>query len=266
MSSSLHLQSNTAPVPPLIPTPDWLLNLTKETIEQGPLPLLDLLRGSVYYPAAGTDGHDVEMLSSYAPSFVHVDYSCRESEVRARLQNDQCFAGYELAGLRSVSEAELTPSGWRPSFHNPKGHRDLPESAHPSNSFALWAVYARKSTYGPDHGAERFSLLHLHAEGVAAYDALYRGNGTQARFLAIIGPGEGYGDNWTRFTEPGNFLHQVVMGHPQGPPAYLLYWGDNAQACWPEFEQMVREEKFWSNGSFTNLQLWSRPAQTMGGA
>ena len=167
----------------------------------------------------------MEMLSLYAPSFVHVDYSYTESEVRAQLQAPQSFAGYELVGLRSVSKTELTPLGWRPSFHDPKGHRGLPASAHPSNSFALWAVYARKSTRGPQYGAERFSLLHLHAEGVAAYDALYRGNGAQARFLAIIRPSEGYGDNWTRFTEPGNFLHQVVMGYPQGPPAYLLYGG-----------------------------------------
>jgi len=266
MPGSLHQQLDAAPMPPLVPTLDWLLNLTKETIEQGPMPLLEVLRGSVYYPAAGTDGHDVEMLSPYAPSFVHVDYSYRESEVRAQLQDDQCFAGYELVGLRSVNKAELTPLGWHPSFHDPKGHRGLPASAHPSNSFALWAVYARKSTRGPQYGAERFSLLHLHAEGVAAYDALYRGNGAQARFLTIIRPGEGFGDNWTRFTKPDDFLHQLVVGHPQGPPAYLLYGRDNTQACWPEFEQMVQERKFGLNGSSTNLQLWSRPARAIGGA
>ena len=263
MPDSLHPQLNAAPMPPLVPSPDWLLNLTKETIEQGPLPLLELLQGSVYYPAAGTDGHAVEMLSPYAPSFVHVDYTYGDSKIRALLQEPQCFAGYELVGLRHVEKDELTPTGWRPSLHAPQGHRALPPSANASNSFALWAVFARKSTHGPRQGAERFSLIHLHAEEVAAYDALYRSNGAQARFIAIIRPGDGYGDNWTRFKEPGNFLHQLVMGHPQGPPAYLLYGGDNTQACWPEFEQVVQESKFFTDMNFPNLQLWSRPAQMM---
>lgn len=265
LPNPLDTPINTPQLPPLVATPDWLLNLTRETIEQGPLPLLELLRDSVYYPAAGTDGHDVEMLSPYAPSFVHVDYSYRESEVRTLLREPQCFAGYALVGLRSVSKHELTPLGWRPSFQDPEGQRNLPASANPSNSFALWAVYERKSTYSASQGAQRFSLLHLHAEGVAAYDALYRGNGMQARFLAIIQPGEGYGDNWTRFTEPGNLLHQLVMGHPQGPPAYLVYKSESDKACWPEFEHLVQERKLLSGTRFATHQLWARPGQTKGG-
>ena len=266
MPSPLQVPTDTTQVPPLVSTPDWLLNLTKETIEQGPLPLLELLRGSVYYPAAGTDGHDVQVLSPYSPSFVHVDYSCGENKIRGQLHAPHCFFGYALVGLRWVGPTELTPQGWRPTLRNPEGHRALPSSANASNSFALWAVYERESTYGPSHGAERFSLLHLHADGVAAYDALYRGNDVQARFLAIINPSEGYGDGWTRFTEPGNFLHQLVMGNPQGTPAYLLYGDFASQPCWPEFEQLVQEKTLSRRCSSASLQLWSRPARAMGGA
>lgn len=176
-------------------TPTWLLQLTAASITTYPFPLQNVLEDSCYYPASGNDATPIELLSRYTPSFVHVDYSLPKAEVRRQLLTPGCFAGYELIGMREVAPAELTSAGWRPVFQHPKGHRELPASANPANSFAIWVVYARQSTHGPNHGAERFSLLHLHAEGVAAYDALYRGNGHQAKYVAIINPGEGYGDN-----------------------------------------------------------------------
>lgn len=59
----------------MVETPAWLLALTPETLQQAPFPLAEVLRGSVYYPASGTDGHAVELLVRHAASFVHVDYS-----------------------------------------------------------------------------------------------------------------------------------------------------------------------------------------------
>jgi hypothetical protein len=247
---------------PLVESPAWLLALTRESLQQVPFPLTDILQGSVYYPASGTDGHVVEFLGRNAASFVHVDYSRPQEEVRAQLVLG--FAGYTMVGMRSVTQRELTPTGWRPTLFNPRGHRPMPASANPANAFALWAVYERDTTRDASHGPQRFSLLHLHAEGVAAYDALYRGNGLQAYALAIVQPGEGYGDNWTYFTKPEEPLHTVVMGHAQGPPAYLVRGGGGSmehykeKSCWPEYSQLVAEKSFYSYPSGdAYLTLWS---------
>jgi hypothetical protein len=247
----------------VVEAPAWLLALTPETLQQVPFPLAEVLQGSVYYPASGTDGHVVELLGRHAASFVHVDYSRTRAEVNAQLVSG--FAGYTLVGIRSLSQQELTPAGWRPSLFNPRGHRPMPASANPANAFALWAVYEREPARNAAHGPVRFSLLHLHAEGVAAYDALYRGSGHQAYAIAIVQPGEGYGDNWTYFTKPGEPLHTLVMSHPQGPPSYLVRGGQGSQehyqekSDWPEYTQLVAEKSFWSPQSGNSfLTLWAR--------
>ncbi|QDA59018.1 hypothetical protein [Hymenobacter jejuensis] len=218
----------------------------------------------MYYPAAGSDAHDIELLSRDACSFIHVDFRETEAQIRSQLQGTPGFAGYDLIGLRQVSAAELTPRGWQPSEGLPQMQRPLPEYASPANSFALWAVYERRSTHSADHGADRFSLLHLHAEGVAAYDALYLGNQQQAKYLCIIQPGEGFGDNPYRFTDPEGALHKLVSRNPLGLPDFLVLGGGglpefyDQQPCWTEYEQLVTTRRFPSSVGSATLAVWAR--------
>ena len=250
-----------------VTTPDWLAALTADTIANGPLPLQRLLNQSLYYPASGDDAHAIELLSNYVPSFVHVDYSRTEADITAQLTGNPGFAGYKPVGLRRVTREELTPQGWSPSpLPTGTATRPLPTSASPANSFALWAVYERQASHGPQHGAARFSLLHLHAEGVAAYDALYRGQGIRAQFIAIVQPGEGFGDNWTRFTQPGSALHNVVDQHPAGLPEYLVQGGGGPaafyteRAHWPEYSRLLETKQFYRDQQLATLAVWGRAA------
>jgi hypothetical protein len=245
-------------------TPDWLQVLTATTIADGILPLRDILHESVYYPAAGTDAHNIELLSQYTRSFVHVDFRESEAQISSHLQGKPGFAGYDLIGLRRVSAAELIPQGWQQSEGLPRMQRALPAYASSENSFAIWVVYERRSTHTPAHGAARFSLLYLHAEGVATYDALYLGNQIQAKYLCIIQPGEGFGDNPYRFTDPEGALYKLVSRNPLGMPAFLVQGGGgfpelyDRQAYWTEYKQLVTTRRFTSPMRTASLAVWAR--------
>ncbi len=78
-------------------------------------PLGDILRDSLYYPASRFDGDPVAHLTGNIMSFIYVDYGHGREELDAELAN-RGFRGYEVIARRDVTERELTPGGWNPSF------------------------------------------------------------------------------------------------------------------------------------------------------
>ena len=79
--------------------------------------------------------------------------------------------------------------------------------------FCFWAIYEIDETLtGRTTGKiKKFSLLHIGGEACATFDALYFRNDINPRAVAILNPGEGYGDNWTIFTDTEYRLFRLMQ-------------------------------------------------------
>lgn len=215
-----------------------------------------LLENSVFYPASGIDGIDIECLTqshSYA-SFIHVDYTTARDTVVAAMTHHFRPVGYELMGgtVIPITQEQLTPDGFTPHFTPPNVHerarlqRDFIRRAFNGQSlrrpFALWAVFELSPLLTAKKGKiKRFSLLHLGGEAVATFDALYLNRAINPSAVVISNPGEGYGDNWTLFTNPSFRLHVMMLDNvSQGAtmPRHIftnMTNGPTAPCFWPGY-------------------------------
>jgi hypothetical protein len=238
--------------------PDWLTEVSSESMPHVSLPLRGILEDSLYYPSSHFDGDPVRCLAGNIYSFVYVDYGQSQSNLLAALRRPG-FRGYRLLGSRSVTEDELTPRGWSstpplPSDGDPNQHREWIKQP-----FCIWSVFERVQ-FDRTHGPDRFSMLFLCADGAAAFQALYIGNAIAPKVIAIIQPGHAFGGNWTDFTDPKAILARSVLQNPYGKPDFLLYGGYGRRAyyrepCWPDFGFPVR---YLSKGNSGVIGVWSR--------
>ena len=232
--------------------PNFLATLTPDSITNGPFPLNEILENSVFYPASSFDGGvirdcNVNRRDWEVVSFVYCDYY----ESKERLDLTDMPRGYRVLGERSVTERELTPNGWvqqLPPNLNLKHYRWVVEQFANKTPFVTWKVFERLPEFGESHGPQRFSLLFLCADGVAAYQALYWSNHTKPRAVAIIQPGTGFGFNWTDFFKKKDPFYWVVSNNPAGMPEFVYcgYWSDSATEAqltaksfhfdWPEYQ------------------------------
>ena len=225
---------------PSVSVPQWLLDLTPTTMANRQFPLHELLCDSLYYPASGLDGSSVKDLAGNIISFVYVDYGYTREAFMSAL-NNQGFLGYDLLAIRSVTEQELAPHGWHPDpptpdDGDPSHHRDWIKEP-----FCDWCVFQRQEGFTANHGPDRFSLLYLCADGVAAFQALYVMNSVAPKAVAVIQPGHGFGGNYTNFEDPGKIFARSVLQNPGGRPEILLYGGQGRRewyrkACWPDYQ------------------------------
>lgn len=205
-------------------------------------PLASVLEHSLYYPAAGFDGRPVQFLGGFIHSFVYVDYGTEERDLDRELE-EHGFEGYRLAGRKVLRESDLAPRGWNPrippEFESEQGGFDKKRRDHfVRKPFANWLIFDREDGRDEQHGPDRFSLVYLCADGVAAYQALYHENHTAPEVLAIIQPGAGFGGNYTDFRNPdGFFAWTVLHGNGDHVPEYLVCGGNNdgyTEAFWPD--------------------------------
>ncbi len=226
-----------------VAVPQWVLDLTPKTMEDGQFPLQEFLRDSLYYPASGFDGDPVEHLGGNIISFVYVDYAYTRERLRSELE-DPGFHGYDLLATRVVTERELAPRGWHPESPipddgDPSRYRDWIQEL-----FCDWCVFQRQRDFPDSHGPDRFSLLYLCADGVTAFQVLYVTNSVAPKAVAIIQPGTGFGGNWTDFRDPEKIFARSVLGNPGGRPEILLYGGIGArdgyrESCWPDYSNFL---------------------------
>jgi len=242
------------------PLPDWLstCNITD------PLPTVNLLTNSVFYPACGFDGRPVKYCGGFSHSFIYVDYGVSSEKLLAELW----FGSYRKIGGRFVSMNEmLGPVNWEPILPieavdgDPQRYADrivVP--------YAYWSVWERASRLGDNHGPERFSFLYIAGDGAATFQSLYYTNGLAPSLVAVIQPGEGFGGNWTSYFDSGQILARSVLGNPHGLPDYLLLGGLGSDVeyqrsiVWPGYSRLIvhwkpPEERLAYNGS---LGLWAR--------
>jgi hypothetical protein len=184
----------------------------------------------------------VQFLGGFIHSFIYVDYGNEEQAVDAEVQAPG-FLGYHLVGSKRLSERDLAPNGWRPQvppqFRNQMGSfTKLQAHGFVRSPFATWYIFDRDDDRVEDHGPQRFSLVYLCADGVAAYQALYWQNHTAPEVLTIIQPGTGFGGNYTDFRDPESFFAWTVLReNSSSMPEYLVCGGhllDYTQAFWPE--------------------------------
>jgi len=228
---------------PEMPTPPWLTEASASTMEHGAFPLEPILRGSLYYPSSGFDGDPVRYLGGNILSFVYVDYGYDESTFLDEVHR-RGFAGYRLVGTRRVQERELVPNGWTPTPPRPEEGDPAKYWDWIKEPFCRWCVFAREPNFDRSHGPDRFSLLYLCADGVAAFQALYTANGHAPKALAIIQPGTGFGMNYTNFKDPEGPLARSVRGNRAGEPSILLSGGYgrlsyHQNPCWDGYPKRV---------------------------
>lgn len=207
--------------------------------QREPIPLPEILKDSVYYPACGLDGDPIKYLGKQSQSFVYVDYGVGRDAVLHDLEH---FTGYDLEACRELEQRELVPSGCRP----PQFARmnSIPEQVVQiiREPFAIWALFRRRPEYSNDHGPSGFSLLYIGADGVATFRDLYYSFQIAPAVICLIQPGTGFGGNWTDFEAREGILARLVLGNPAGRPRFLLYGGMGKgkfyrRAPWPGYEK-----------------------------
>jgi len=220
----------------------WLHNLTKESIENGKLPIKAILADSCYYPASGLDGEIIRIATGNVFSFVYVDHSITKEQFLAEIESYQPLRGYRLLGGREVSEQELIEGAENhalPSdieqFTKDNIHRASLQHGEP---FAYWAVFERNLGGDESSRMPRISLLFIHADGVATYQRLYWGHNTAPAIINLHQPGHGFGGNWTNFFNEEEPLAQLVLRHPGKKLPYAIACGGMGDhfsyrdSCW----------------------------------
>ena len=218
--------------------PEWLADMNVNS----PFPITEVLEGSLYYPACGTDGDPVKYLGGFIHSFVYVDYSNPKEEIVGELESPG-FAGYQPVFRKELMESDLAPHGWTPMTPSKQDGNPRQYITSIARPFAIWSVFERLDELEDDHGPSRFSFLYICGDGVATYQALYGGNNASPLVLAIIQPGHAFGLNYTNFTEPDGIFAWSVRRFSAKQPPYLLYGGWNRgydPCCWPEYNVQVK--------------------------
>jgi len=235
---------------------NWIDNITEGNFNAS-FDIKKILANSTFYPASGIDATNIEALSEYTNSFVHVDYSVTEEKVRRAMSEDFQGVGYKLIGLKHLSKEELTPNGFKQNNFPLKDSEvermeNMTQARNIHSSFCYWAVYElNESSTGGSKKNKRFSLLHIGGEACATFDALYVNNGINSKAVAILNPGEGYGDNWTIFRDPGYRLFQLMKLNSEK---------NNAELPKCIFTNMTLEKEcFWPGYKFENERMYCRP-------
>jgi hypothetical protein len=222
----------------------YLNNLTAKDIEQGVLPINDILANSLYYAACESDGgvvKDCNKLNSQLGivNFIYADYAFGEERLNQELDT---FHGFTVFAMRNLKQHELTPNNWQmqipPGLTPAEYFRYSSQFKRP---FAKWVVYERVPEKGEDFGPRRFSLLYIGGEGIASYQALYWTNNACPKAVAIIQPGISFSNNWTDFTVSDGYYYWVVANNPNGLMPKQIYFGgimgreDYSYFDWPEY-------------------------------
>lgn len=203
----------------LRPVPTWLENLESLDV----LPIDDLLKDSIYYPASYCDRSVIEMFGGYGHSFIYVDLCMKKAFLNEQINRQ--FNGYNKLFYREVKQSELCFRPYSPILPvieedgDPKKCRFYTRNGEEPTAF--WVVYERRDSTDVGYGPKRFSLLYIAGEGVATYQALYYSNKTKPSLIAMLTCNTGAAGNWTEFLKRGGFFERVVLTNPAGHPDYI---------------------------------------------
>ncbi|MEI7946519.1 MAG: hypothetical protein WCJ02_07475 [bacterium] len=219
------------------PVPGWLANYQAGA----PFPRETFFLSRIlYYPGSETDGHPLCVFgkSHAVHCFVYADNAFSKVDLERQLKDfgDPGHPlGYRLLSLVDVTEAELTPCGW-------KRHGKLPTDidAHffmirpPEGPFAVFAVLERDENRGDDHGPSRLAILHVGGDGYATYDALFCQADSHTPYAVLL-QNHGYGGNWNREGFGGDgMLWQLANQTGKTLPKWLFV-ANESTLPWPGY-------------------------------
>lgn len=199
----------------------------------------------VYYPGSRADGNPLEVFgkSHAAHCFVYCDNSISEQGVRNQLENENQMghpSGYRQITGTHVCKHELTPQLVTLHYDLRPENVDRATREPHGGSFAYWAVLERTEEFDDRHGPKRLSILHVGAEGIATFDALFCQRGSNPPFAVVL-QDHGYGGNWTTFGGPDSLFFEICTNHCRRLPEWLLV-ADNTDP-WPGYAQISSPEK-----------------------
>lgn len=145
----------------------------------------------VYYPGSRADGNPLEVFgkSHAAHCFVYCDNSISEQGVRNQLENENQMghpSGYRQITGTHVCKHELTPQLVTLHYDLRPENVDRATREPHGGSFAYWAVLERTEEFDDRHGPKRLSILHVGAEGIATFDALFCQRGSNPPFAVVL--------------------------------------------------------------------------------
>ncbi len=207
-----------------------LNGLTPKQILDGPVPLDDLLKNSVFYPASRTDGRPIALCNTVwrrlgVNSFVYCDFDLSEREF---LVDTRTMHGYHVLAHRHLDPSEYIPEGWKLEMAPERsdgrrgGYWDTFLGNGGPERCACWVVFERDADMSPVHGPERLSVLFVCGEGLATFQQLYCSRGIAPKMLCFI-QCWGFAGNWTNFSGCGAPFHRTLVKYKECTPEWLCF-------------------------------------------
>ena len=209
---------------------NFINSLTKEQVLKDELPLKQLLKNSLYYPACGFDGGAIRYCILEGRwlginSFVYADYKVEKDQLRRKFEWPE---GYQIFATKRVpmktfvdDVSELNPLNWLEVDDSEKEKYHIENDNNKFPFFCQWYILERKEGYGRKYGPKRISLLYLCAEGVAIYKHLYNKFKIAPKVFVALNQG-GYGGNWTDFRLGYQAMWRIVHENSKGLPDYFF--------------------------------------------
>lgn len=179
---------------------------------------------NLFYSGSRSDGGPIASFNSAGAChcFIYVDYTVSRAEILQQAQHS--IRGYSSIAHFELDMSDLTPRGWTPTSAAYHCRKPWAELAKP---YGFIEILERNPTVGRDHGAHRFALLCLGADGFAGFDALFcQPSSLQSPWCVVI-QDHGFGLNYDRFGRGG--ILERLASHAKDMPRLLLV-GDNSEA------------------------------------
>jgi hypothetical protein len=237
------------------PLPQWLRDISAAD----PFPRQQFVATPMlFYPGSGADGSPIAFFNQRHALHcaVYADYGISLSALKALLDDPLSgFRGYEMIVQQELQERDLVPTGWQP-------HVDMRARFDASRRlqgaleqpFGYFVVFQRQEGFGPEHGAERFALLFLGADGIATYDALWCQAERPDPPEIVVIQDHGFGGNYDHFGH-GGLLHKIAS--EAGALPQHLFVADNSEP-WDGY--VVNDPEISSRGGMHGhlRVLWTR--------
>ena len=221
--------------------------------------LNNVLRDSLYYPAAGLDGIPVRYFMGNIFSFVYVDYGIFMGKNKI-ITRKYVFKGYKNIHKQNISDiADEVDNYYNSSEYFEKSK--IRRGSRNPKPYCYWLIFERLAKFPEAHNPKKFSLLYLCGEAISAYYALYINNKISPKILCIIQDGYRFGGGFTDFTDSNSYMAKAVCKSKNKLPKYLINGGrytreykdpsdptpkdptPYTESIWPEYTQKILQKK-----------------------
>jgi hypothetical protein len=210
--------------------PTWLSAFSPTTgIEKSHIVRQFLKSRTVFYPGSGSDGGPIAAFNTAhaAHCYIYVDYMKERADLIDELRRDG-FRGYATFARIELRETDLGAGDWNPHL-NADEVRML---FRPVAPYGFIHIFQRNLGLAEEHGAERFAVLFLAADGIATYDALFCQKNSAPVPFCIVLQDHGFGGNYDRFGRGG--LMERIARQANRLPRFLLV-GDQCTVPWNDY-------------------------------